>query len=93
MGFVDICQKTLKRANRNFLWIKNKRRKQLTILKTILLENNLEEGFNLLTERERKIINLYYLDGYKDEEIANFYGVTRQNIFKIRKNGITKLKL
>ncbi|MCJ7656854.1 MAG: hypothetical protein MUO55_03615 [Candidatus Atribacteria bacterium] len=65
----------------------------MTILKTILLENNLEEGFNLLTERERKIINLYYLDGYKDEEIANFYGVTRQNIFKIRKNGITKLKL
>ena len=62
-------------------------------LKNILQKNNLEEGFNLLTERERKIINLYYLDGYKDEEIANFYGVTRQNIFKIRKNGITKLKL
>ena len=62
-------------------------------LENILQKNNLEEGFNLLTERERKIINLYYLDGYKDEEIANFYGVTRQNIFKIRKNGITKLKL
>ena len=65
----------------------------MTILKTILLENNLEEGLKLLTQRENKIISLYYLDGYKDEEIANFYGVTRQNIFKIRKNGITKLKL
>ena len=62
-------------------------------LENILQNNNLEEGYNLLTIRERKIIYLYYLEGYKDEEIANFYGVTRQNIFKIRKNGITKLKL
>ncbi|MEA2021841.1 MAG: sigma factor-like helix-turn-helix DNA-binding protein [Candidatus Caldatribacteriota bacterium] len=61
-------------------------------LKIILAENKLEEGYNLLTQREKKIINLYYLEGYRDEEIAKSYGVTRQNIFKIRKNGITKLK-
>ena len=62
-------------------------------LENILQNNNLEEGFNLLTKRERKIITLYYLEGYKDEEIASHYGVTRQNIFKIRKNGIIKLKM
>ena len=61
-------------------------------LKNILEKNNLEEGYKFLTEREKKVINLYYLEGYKDEEIAFCYGVTRQNIFKIRKNGLTKLK-
>jgi len=61
-------------------------------LENILQNNNLEEGYNLLTKREKNIITLYYLEGYKDEEIAFYYGVTRQNIFKIRKNGLIKLK-
>jgi len=64
----------------------------LTILKTILLENNLEEGLKLLTQREKKIISLYYLEGYKDKEIASHYKVTRENIYKLRKNGLNKLK-
>ena len=65
----------------------------MNTLEKILQNNNLEEGYNLLTKRERKIINLYYLDGYKDEEIANFYGLTRQAINYIRKKGINKLKI
>ena len=64
----------------------------MTILKTILLENNLEEGLKLLTQREKKIISLYYLEGYKDKEIASHYKVTRENIYKLRKNGLNKLK-
>jgi len=62
-------------------------------LENILQNNNLEEGFNLLTKRERKIINLYYLEGYKDEEIAAFFDLTRQAINYIRKKGINKLKI
>ena len=69
------------------------RRILLYRLENILQKNNLEEGFNLLTKRERKVINLYYLEGYKDEEIANFYGLTRQAINYIRKKGINKLKI
>jgi len=65
----------------------------LNRLENILIGIDLKEGYTRLTKREKNIINLYYLEGYKDEEIANIYGVTRQNIFKIRKNGITKLKL
>ena len=61
-------------------------------LENILINIDLEKGYNLLTTREKKIISLYYLEGYRDEEIASNYGVTRQNIFKIRKNGIIKLK-
>ena len=65
----------------------------LNRLENILREIDKERGYQLLTPRERKIINLYYLEGYKDKEIAVFYEVTRQNIFKIRKNGLSKLKL
>jgi len=64
----------------------------LTILKTILLENNLEESYKLLTQREKKIISLYYLEGYRDEEIAKLYGITQQVINRIRKKGMKKLK-
>ena len=61
-------------------------------LENILQNNNLEEGYNLLTKRERNIITLYYLEGYIDKEIALHYGVTRENIYKIRKSGLNKLK-
>lgn len=61
-------------------------------LENILTEIDLEKGYELLTLRERKIISLYYLEGYTDEEIAKFYGVTRQIITRLRGKGITKLK-
>ena len=62
-------------------------------LKNILIEIDLEKGYERLTMRERKIINLYYLEGYKDEEIAASYDLTRQAINYIRKKGINKLKI
>ncbi len=62
-------------------------------LEKILIEINLEKGYYLLTKRERKIINLYYLEGYKDEEIARFYGISQQAVNKSRKKGINKLML
>jgi len=65
----------------------------LNKLESILIGVDLKEEYTRLTKREKNIINLYYLEGYKDAEIAKLYRVTRQNIFKIRKNGITKLKL
>ena len=61
-------------------------------LKNILQQIDLEEGYKLLTEREKKIINLYYLEGYKDEEIAVFYGISQQSINESRQKGINKLK-
>jgi len=64
----------------------------MNTLENILRQVDMERGYQLLTPRERNIISLYYLEGYKDKDIAYHYGVTRQNIFKIRKNGIIKLK-
>ncbi len=62
-------------------------------LKNILQEVDMERGYELLTLRERKIISLYYLEGYKDEEIARLYGINRQNVNRQRKRGISKLKI
>lgn len=65
----------------------------MNTLKNILIEIDLEKGYNLLTKRERKIISLYYLAGYTDEEIAKLYTLTQQAINYIRKKGINKLKI
>jgi len=61
-------------------------------LENILQEADMEKGYRLLTKRERKIISLYYLEGYKDEEIAKIYGVCRQSVNESRQKGIKKLK-
>ena len=61
-------------------------------LENILGEVGMERSYERLTQRERNIISLYYLAGYKDEEIASYYKVTRENICKLRKNGLNKLK-
>ena len=62
-------------------------------LENILSGIDLKEGYKRLTKREKKVINLYYLEGYKDEEIAVFYNLTRQAINYVRKKGIKKLKI
>jgi len=61
-------------------------------LENILINIDLEKAYERLTKRERKIISLYYLAGYTDEEISKFYGISRQIITRLRGKGITKLK-
>ena len=61
-------------------------------LENILINVDLEKGYQLLTKREKKIIALYYLEGYRDEEIAKIYGVCQQSVNESRKKGIKKLK-
>jgi len=61
-------------------------------LENTLIGMDLKEGYTHLTKRERKIIHLYYLEVYKDEEIAKIYGVCQQSVNESRKNGIKKLK-
>ena len=62
-------------------------------LKNILINVELGKGYERLTIRERNIISLYYLEGYKDEEIARFSGISQQAVNKSRKKGINKLIL
>jgi len=62
-------------------------------LENVLIKIDLEKGYKLLTKREKNIIILYYLEGYKDEEIAKLYGINRQNVNRQRNRGISKLKI
>jgi len=71
---------------------RGERRILLDRLENILINIDLEKGYERLTQRERKIISLYYLEGYKDEEIAKIYGVCRQSVNESRQKGIKKLK-
>ena len=64
----------------------------MNLLKNVLIENDLEEGLKLLTPRELKVLELYYLEGYKDEEIAKIYGICQQTVNESRQKGIDKLK-
>ena len=61
-------------------------------LENILREVDMERSYRLLTLRERNIISLYYLEGYKDKEIAKIYGVCQQSVNESRQKGIKKLK-
>jgi RNA polymerase sigma factor for flagellar operon FliA len=61
-------------------------------LENILEEVDMERGYQLLTPREKNIISLYYLEGYKDKEIARLYGICQQSVNESRKKGIKKLK-
>ena len=65
---------------------------QLNRLENILVGIDLKERYIRLTKREKNIINLYYLEGYTDEEIAKIYGVCRQSVNESRKKGMKKLK-
>ena len=65
----------------------------LNTLENILINVDLEKGYERLTIKEKNIITLYYLEGYKDEEIARLYGINRQNVNRQRKRGISKLKI
>ena len=64
----------------------------MNTLENILINIELGKGYERLTKREKKVINLYYLEGYKDEEIAKIYGVCRQSVNESRQKGIKKLK-
>ena len=57
-------------------------------LENILINAYLEKGYERLTKREKKVINLYYLEGYKEEEIARFYGISQQAVNKSKKGVI-----
>ena len=47
----------------------------------------------VITDREEKIIRLYYIDGKTFEEIGKYFGTTRERIKQIHDKAIKKLKL
>jgi len=56
------------------------------------LEEKLQEAMNLLTEREKLIIKLYYYENVTFKEIANLIGYAEGRISQIHKKAILKMK-
>lgn len=66
------------------------------ILKTIC-ETEFEEEMaelldEILTVRQKQVVEMYYFEGMTQEEVANILGITQQAIFDILQNSIEKLK-
>lgn len=49
-------------------------------LNNIILRETLEAAFSLMTERQREIVVMYYIDGMGVKEIAAIYGITHQAV-------------
>ena len=48
---------------------------------------------NMLSEKQRNVILLYYFQGFNDKEIAELYNVSRYAISSRRNRGLKKLKM
>ncbi|TDX48435.1 SigB/SigF/SigG family RNA polymerase sigma factor [Orenia marismortui] len=55
-------------------------------------EINMRRGFEVLSARERLIINLRFYEGETQEEISNRVGVSQAQISRIQKKALEKLK-
>jgi RNA polymerase sigma factor (sigma-70 family) len=57
------------------------------------IENeSLYKAINLLTEKQRKVLDLIYVQGLNNKEVATFFGESPQNISNIHKQAIKKIK-
>ena len=52
----------------------------------------IDKAMIILNSREQTIIKMYYIDGYKEREIADRYNLTHQRINKIKSRALEKMK-
>lgn len=52
----------------------------------------IRKAFTILTPKQKNIIRMVYFEGMKVVDVAKQCNVTRQDIYKIHKNAITKMR-
>ena len=57
-----------------------------------MLTNNIKKGFDKLSPRQRQIINLYYVDHHKYEEICKIMGINYQSVRNLMHRSISRLR-
>ncbi|MCG3230481.1 sigma-70 family RNA polymerase sigma factor [Bacillus subtilis] len=57
-----------------------------------ITDPQLHQAYTNLNEKQKKILNLMYIEGLTLQDIATFLGDSRQNIFNIYKRSLNKLK-
>ncbi len=66
--------------------------KNTNSIKEIFSNEKLAGSFQVLTPHQRSILILYYVDGYKDYEIAQQLNVTPQAVSKNKRSAVQRLK-
>lgn len=67
---------------------KNSLNTDISVINKILTS----EYLSILTEKEKNILNLIYIEGYTSKEVANIYGVSRQFANLTANKAINKIK-
>ncbi|WP_044899305.1 sigma-70 family RNA polymerase sigma factor [Brevibacillus thermoruber] len=62
------------------------------LLGEVIGDERVLRAVQTLTERERSILTLFYLQGNKEIEIANRFGITQQAVSKTKRRAIQKLQ-
>ncbi|WP_430742802.1 sigma-70 family RNA polymerase sigma factor [Bacillus atrophaeus] len=57
-----------------------------------ITDPQLHQAYTNLNEKQKKILNLMYIEGLTLQDIATFLGDSRQNVFNIYKRSLNKLK-
>jgi len=51
----------------------------------------IQKGFNKLNDKEKKVINMRYFSGQTQEEVAEFYGFSRQYVSVLEEEALYKM--
>ena len=73
-------------------YINEKCKTSSVIDSTVINKLLTEEYLSILTEKEKNIINLIYLEGYTFKEVATIYGVSRQFANLTANKALNKIK-
>lgn len=61
-------------------------------LSDLIEDEQLYSAFNELSPKQKHILNLFYIQGFTNREIAEYYGQSDQNISSIHKKILKQLK-
>ena len=61
-------------------------------LKDLVEDPGLYSSIQSLTDRQKTLLNLIFIEGMKDTEIAKLLGISQQAVTKAKKKALTKLK-
>ncbi|MED1865861.1 sigma-70 family RNA polymerase sigma factor [Fictibacillus nanhaiensis] len=61
-------------------------------LSKIIENERLFQAINLLTSKQQKVLDLIYVQGFNNKEVADLFKETPQNISNIHKQAIKKIK-
>ena len=63
-----------------------------TVLNAFVIQEELEELWQLMTERQRMVMKKYYMDQLQEDEIAKELGITQQAVSDTLRKAIRRVR-